>query len=49
MADKAKSGNVSAMKLLWQMAELDKQSGASPERADVTKFVRETLAEHRRR
>ena len=49
LAEVAKKGDVAAIKLLWHMAELDKKREAVPERADVTKFVRETLAAHRQR
>ena len=44
---KAKQGDLSAMKLLWQMAELDKRTEPSGEHDRDRKFVRQALAKYR--
>ena len=47
---RAKKGDLSTMKLLWQMAELDKQiQSAGAQGAADKKFVRQTLAKYRSR
>ncbi len=46
---KAKEGDVPTMKLLWQMAELDRQTVAADDKAKDKGFVRETLAAFRTR
>ncbi len=47
--DKAIDGDLSTMKLLWQMAELDKQSETAGNRANDRKFVRQAIAKFRKR
>jgi hypothetical protein len=46
---KAKEGDVSTMKLLWQMAELDKQTEPAGDGAKDKTFVRQSLAKYRKR
>jgi hypothetical protein len=47
--DKAKEGDVSTMKLLWQMAELDKQTEQAGNSSKDRKFVRQAIAKFRKR
>ena len=47
---RAKKGDLSTMKLLWQMAELDKQmQSPGTQNAADKKFVRQSLAKYRGR
>jgi hypothetical protein len=46
---RAQEGDLPAMKLLWQLAELDKQTEVSGEQGKDRKFVRKALEKYRQR
>ncbi len=46
---KAIDGDLSTMKLLWQMAELDKATDQASNGANDRKFVRQAIAKYRKR
>ena len=49
LVDKAAEGDLTVTKLLWQMAELDRQAESPTDRSADKRFARQTLAMYCRR